>query len=73
MFITPDSFLILFLMNGREPLGYKHFVPNGTFFDRLYRARIVSLSDPGVARPAVAYPWLLSSNATRLVSAQPNG
>ena len=34
---------------------------------RPYRARNLFQSNPGVARPAVAYPWLTSGTATRLV------
>jgi hypothetical protein len=35
MFIARDQLPILSLEE--EPLGYKHFVPNGTFSDRLFR------------------------------------
>ena len=52
MFIARDRFLyclsyelskcaafcsIRKIEHGREPLGYKHFVPNGTFTDRLLK------------------------------------
>jgi hypothetical protein len=71
MFIARDSFLyslsyelskILFLKNGREPLGHKHFVPNGTFSDRLYTGRgMIS----NLIQALLACPWLLCAVASR--------
>jgi hypothetical protein len=40
MFIARDSFLYSLsyeIKNGREPLGYKYFAPNGTFSGRLFK------------------------------------